>query len=564
VDAAPNATPPPIEVRADRIDGALDLSDVTLEGRVDVRAGRFRLTAPRLRLRRDGTDVIAEGPARLSPCGCDDPPLALDVGRATLDDDGGVVMRDASLVLGGTRVLPLPWFALRSERQLGLVPPRLEWRGQDGALVGVGAHVPLWRGAGVDVEPAAYLSGGGEVVGTFHTDRSRLAARFDRKNGDLASARGAGSVSDVRWDVDAIRGDRARSGTLDLDGAARTFDRGAVSARVVGVEVGARMVAPRGASGGVFGPRVAVSRAWSSGGWLGAMAVDASTVAASASTTHVARLDATLSGVDRAGPVRMAIEGQGTAAGWITGDRSVLDAAGMVRPSVSVPLARRYGPTLHVVEPTLAVPIVGGRGAAPELGLAAASSSAGVVTGFAAAPGASIGTSVGDEAGYVHGALGVGALVADERRGMARGELAIELPWLRGRAEAAATGRDAGVATAGVIVGPRRGPQLDAAAEGRARVEPVAAQALAPGMPGPVVPWLATEGWSARVGGSVPIGAFRAGGGASWDVTARTRLAERVQLGYAHPCGCLAVGAVIGHRLGRTGPDAMLVLSLGP
>ncbi|MHA4915617.1 hypothetical protein, partial [Enterococcus faecium] len=83
---------------------------------------------------------------------------AFDVGRARVDPSGGVVLHDAALVLGGARVLPLPWFSLRSERQVGLLPPRVELRGQDGLLVGGGVHVPLWRGAGLDLAPAAYVT----------------------------------------------------------------------------------------------------------------------------------------------------------------------------------------------------------------------------------------------------------------------------------------------------------------------------------------------------------------------------------------------------------------------
>lgn len=563
MDAVPNATPPPIEVRADRIDGALDLSDVTLEGHVEVRVGRMRLTAPRLRLRRDGTDVIAEGPARIAPCGCEDPPLALDVGRATVDESGGVVMRDASLVLAGTSVLPLPWFALRSERQLGLLPPRLEWRGQDGALIGAGAHVPLWQGAGLDVSPAAYVRGGSEILGNLHTPTSTLAVRWDHRDGDLLAGRGHGAVSSVRWQLDAVRGDRARSATLDLDGASRAHDRGAVTARVLGVEIGARAVAPRGAPGGLLGPRVAASRTWASGGWLGAVALDGSTLAGEAGTTHTARLDTTLGGVEHLGAARLSLEGQGTFAGWSQGDRGVVDAAGIARPALSVPLARRYGETLHVVEPTLAIPLAGARGASPEVDLAAASSSA-RVTGLAATPGVNVASSMSDGRRSLHTSLGAGALVDGETRGALRGETWLDLPWLRARAAAASAGRGAGVAVAAVALGSTRGPKLDAGAEGRSRLEPVAAQLLAPGALGPVVPWLSTEGWSARAGGSVPIGAFRLGGGAYWDVTSRTRLAERAEATYGHACGCLAIAATLGHRLGRTGPDAMIVLALSP
>ena len=164
--APPVATPSPppaarLEVSADRIDGALDLSDVTLEGHVRLRVGRAVLTAPRLRLRLSPTgDAAVEGPVVVSPCGCADPPLALGVDRAVLDAEGGATLRGVRLLAFGHTVLATPWLALRSETQFGLLGPTLEWRGADGPLVGTGLHVPLWPRAALDVRPAAYLRGG--------------------------------------------------------------------------------------------------------------------------------------------------------------------------------------------------------------------------------------------------------------------------------------------------------------------------------------------------------------------------------------------------------------------
>ena len=83
----------------------------------------------------------------------------------------------------------LPWFWMRSDEKVGLLPPDVAYRGQDGFFAGGGVHLP-WKDRGV--RQALDLRGGGYLEGGFVADvrlRSPIAAtkiRFDRLPGARA------------------------------------------------------------------------------------------------------------------------------------------------------------------------------------------------------------------------------------------------------------------------------------------------------------------------------------------------------------------------------------------
>jgi hypothetical protein len=168
---------------------------------------------------------------------------------------------------------------------------------------------------------------------------------------------------------------------------------------------------------------------------------------------------------------------------------------------------------------------------------------------------------MGDGASH---AIGVGALVDDRTRPIARTSLSADSRWIRARAEAASIGRDAGLALGTLTLGPRGGLRATGMLEGREGASPAASRALSDDPTSPTGSFFATEGWSTRAAIALPLWRFSATGGAAWDLTSHTRLGERAELVYAHPCGCLRVAATALHRVGRVGPDAMLTVSLLP
>ena len=134
----------------------------------------------------------------------------------------------------------------------------------------------------LDVTAAGYLKGGVELTARFRTPRSTNRVRWDQLHQDLFAVDAHGSYPQAEtgmmaWDLDAVRGPRARSATLNLDEAARAYDRGA--AEVDGAtdrrrDLGRRRSRRRrrAADGSERAPRVgAACQSWSSGGAIGAV-----------------------------------------------------------------------------------------------------------------------------------------------------------------------------------------------------------------------------------------------------------------------------------------------------
>jgi hypothetical protein len=77
--------------------------------------------------------------------------------------------------------------------------------------------------------------------------------------------------------------------------------------------------------------------------------------------------------------------------------------------------------------------------------------------------------------------------------------------------------------------------------------------------------WYTRPGWSAGSGLLIAWTRWLASVmAADYDLTADQSLGERGGLAYRHPCGCLALVAQAGRRLGRKGFDASLTLDLLP
>ncbi|MBW2260351.1 MAG: hypothetical protein JRG91_00140 [Deltaproteobacteria bacterium] len=90
-----------------------------------------------------GRVTFENGEASL--CACDPAPLGVSFCRLEADPGGDLLVRRGWLELGGRRVLPLPWFMLRTGRKVGLLPPRIGYVAHRGLLLGLGALFPLPR-----------------------------------------------------------------------------------------------------------------------------------------------------------------------------------------------------------------------------------------------------------------------------------------------------------------------------------------------------------------------------------------------------------------------------------
>ena len=233
----------------------LELSD-----HVAVTVDRYRLTSDRLTLRRSPYGVEVRGEGCVAFCPCENAPMTLGFEAATVAPPTDLLIEDPTVRLGGVPVLWLPYFWLRSPGRMGLLPPRLAWRGEDGLLAGAGVHLP-WgsrqaahtRANSVDMTLSGYTKGGAEVVARLRTPASSSRLRWDHLDASLAEidSHGASSLGSTTgaWSITALRGQRGRTGTPELAAAAMRYDRAELSAlRVTSnslLRVGLRGIATR-------------------------------------------------------------------------------------------------------------------------------------------------------------------------------------------------------------------------------------------------------------------------------------------------------------------------------
>ncbi len=560
------------------------MRELVLRGNVVVTYERFRLTSPELSLRRTARGIEVTGPGEVVFCPCPDPPVSVAF-------QGGVVGPPADLLLRQ------PWFWLRAPSRPGVLPPNVAWRGGDGLLMGDGVHIPWKDGTDfdeLDVTASGYLQGGVELTARLRTPRSTNRLRWDHLRSDLLAMDAHGAypqteTGTIAWDIDAVRGPRARPGTLSLDEAARAYDRAAAEtiirpSNAVLVGAGIRGVGARGGMGPserpTWGPRASVGL----GGAVGSVgAWDAlSTVTvlddSDLGPTNLGRSEAgfELSARPSIFVARLGIRETVTVADAAT--TSALDAVGVARLEVGTPFARAYpdddAPVVHVVEPRLR----GGIMAARTTGAywSATGRPVALMTGEVAMASAGLRTAWGRLLGHA------GASLEADMGGVAAvdgGRLVEPAPVARARAAWSARylgaggelGARLGTARGQVLVGSARLGEQDgwhfvAKTAGRSGIEPLVARALAaPSAQEPSGGWLSDEGWTV---GAELSGKFArsvcARVSAEEDLTSRTLLQVRGSLGYAHPCRCLSVDAFAGKRLGRDGIDVWIAIDLAP
>ncbi len=143
-----------------------------------------------------------------------------------VDADGDLHLRAPTLRIGSVPVFWLPALWLRTGRKPGLLPPRLEWRGDEGLLGGLDATLPL---GDLDLEIGSALRTAGPAEARVHlagpTAEAEVTARGDdpggrteARGGVLATAALAPPELLARVDV-ASRADLRARAAPDLQAA---------------------------------------------------------------------------------------------------------------------------------------------------------------------------------------------------------------------------------------------------------------------------------------------------------------------------------------------------------
>jgi hypothetical protein len=565
----------------------VDPEHLLLEEDVAIRVHRYRLTSERLVLRRTPRGIVVDGQGRVAFCPCPDPPVTVGFSAATVAPPTDLLIENPTLRIGDVPILWLPYLWLRSADRLGVLPPRIAWRGDDGLLAGSGVHVPLGEldavgeADALDLYASGYLQGGLELDARMTTDGTSTRVRFDHLRQSLlaADARGAStgrSGAALGWRLDAIRGERGRRGTISLEEAARRWDRAELLAQgfeqglVLGI--GARASDERGGELDDFGrggplAHVGFGSAIGELGrldtWLAAETSDQR----QQGSHSVAEQRAELAIDARPGPfgTELALLGgavldarseRAGALGWLGG-----------RARVGLPLVRELrgsDPIVHRVEP-----FVRGSGRWTTMrGELASVEPLDRTSLIAASAGAT--TSLGRYGGRraLRAELEGGAAGPTERLVPAVSARAV------GDAPFAALGSgvewtpdaERGVATSSrVRVGRVDALHLSASAEGRSGEQPTLADLLAGDLDARRAGRFDRVGWTLGGELGVPFTDWLASAfGGDYDLTSEQLLAVRGTLGYRHPCGCLAALAWVGQRLGRDGLDAWLTVDLLP
>jgi hypothetical protein len=515
------------------------------------------------------------------------------------------------VAIAGVPVFALPYLWLRPPDRIGVLPPIVALRGPDGVLLGSGVHLP-WRGEGgagaaLDLLAGAYLQGGAQLGARLRTGESATAITADLIHGTRVAVDARGSLVSAEtggaaaaWTIDAIRGDRARSGTVDLAIAARPFDDAAAEASLRGaagpvsglIAGGAIARAPRGEGPIAGGPRATLALGGALG-TIGSWSADASGVvlgdaARGGAALPIGRAAAGAEIDARPGPfeLRAAVRARARYAGDDAEGDPASEAAAAARVDLELPFARSFAgggageaPLVHGITPGItvrgAIARVSGSFFSP-IGGAIPPASWLAATGFSTALGRYAGPALRFEARA--GATGDDA----SARALFFARLGADAEIAGGAIEGAAVGDrlggaraiDAASARALAIVGRAR---IGPAAGGSLRVDVAAqagasageARAIASGawaaLPGDALAYLASPGVTGGAEISLPWArAFRTAARADVDLVAGALLAVRALAEYRHPCGCLGATLMGAHRIGRDGVDVALSIDVVP
>jgi hypothetical protein len=573
-----------------------------LSGDVRIDAPPFHLRSQRIKLSRTRFGIEVEGKGRLAFCPCLGTPLTVDFDKAIVAPPGDLILRSPTLRFYGVPVMYLPWFWMRSDEKLGVLPPDIAYRGQDGMFAGGGVHVP-WKTRGeknaLDLRAGAYLFDGFAGEARLRTPVSHTKIRYDRLGGDdglAVDARGGVTSGELgtSWDVDVLRGERGVRATTDLDAAAKPWDRGSVEGALRAgpftVATGYRIITRRG--GAIphvqnAGPVTTLRASGALGGHVtydatvegGALRIS-SIAPISPETVSFARAEAGATLAGNVGPVASSVSLRGAGDVVNEGNREGSDRAGLGRARVGIPLVRGYrsagdgnDPWIHVIEPFVEGGFLHARGnellgTAPGRGIS-------VIEGTASTTSAGLSTSIGRWAsresldlvlagGAAHGSRAT----ASGMQPILRGRASASLAWLGATADAADVegGDERGhVVVARIRVGPDNGLRVLANVADRAGVDPVLARSLADAPLEPSAGFLSREGTTGGAGLVVPwSGAVTTTAGADVDASGRELVAARGGVEIRDRCRCLTLRVNGSHRIGRSGVDVWVALDFVP
>jgi hypothetical protein len=571
-----------IEIHAGHVDIEGPFNRLSLSKGVELTVHRYRVTADNLRLERTAQGIGVEGTGSVAFCPCGSSPLTVGFTKATVAPPTDLLLRNATFRACSVPVFWLPIYWIRSPNKFGLLSPVLAYRGYEGPWIGSGIHVPLLSKSVTDREAdflvGAYLFGGVDLGVKLRSPRAVTSVRWDHYQRSLLEIQSNGyhqtaQQASFSWQVDALRGARARTGPVSFEQATRNFDRGrsewatGTAESLFGVGVQADMT--RGNAFGELG-RIGPAARFATGGALGDWgSVDSSVLvmgragndfSGAASALHSSSI-----GVDfRPGPTTLHL---GAREHWLvsSGSERNFNAGAMgAELRGGLPLVADWGsesPYLsHWVEPffiaaaaeSLVSSAYERTGAQPVLTLQAGLlNKVGQLSGGAA-------TSLQLRVG------GIASKGDTVRAGAAR--------WL-------ASGN--WLALGGDLAIAERSSRVSSLRARIGRVDRIALRARAEGMTGSEsnrLRWLFDEGWTpwlsrwfSRQGWLLSgdldfaVGAqFAATGGAAYDVGSNALVAEQAGVAYRHPCGCLASSARAGWRVGRRGWDIVILLDLMP
>ncbi len=401
-----------VRTRAETVSFDAQARSIELAGDVRIDAPPFHLRSNHIKLTRTRYGIEADGKGNIAFCPCLGTPLTIEFDEAIVAPPGELILKAPKLEVYGVPVLYLPWFWMRGEEKVGVLPPDIAYRGQDGLFLGEGVHLP-WKDGGarraLDLRGGAYVDGGRVPEGRagfatearLRTEASSTRIRFDRFPGSRAptlpgavstnaddglvvDARGADNRDDrtVAWDADVLRGRRGVAATTDVDAAARPWDRADASATLrpagpFAVETGVRAVTRRGsdlASVDAWGPFAALR---SSGAIAhnvtydatfegGALRVSGPAASATArvpppitpDSVSYGRAEAGFLASTAVGPLDTSLSARGAGDIAAEGRRDGGDRAATARLRLGAPFARSFGevrdgdaPVVHVVEP---------------------------------------------------------------------------------------------------------------------------------------------------------------------------------------------------------------------
>lgn len=603
------------------------LRELTLRGDVVVTYERYRIESDALHLALTPGGIMVDGEGKVAFCPCADPPITIEFSGGRVAPPGDLLVAYPRLRVLGVPVFALPYLWLRSPERVGLLPPRIAWRGEDGLFAGAGVHVP-WRSSDgatrfLDVRGGGYLQGGAETSLRLETPRTTTFALLDEIDGTRAvlDARGSleiGEPGDVTlaWDADAVRGERGRRGTVELAPAAQRHDHAAAetvlpigNATAGGlVAAGLRARGVRGDGALVAGPlgTVALGGALSAAGTWDADLRALALGDGGGGTTSVALARAGAALDARPGPleVRSGVQGRARlaerpperpfigapvapgAAGTASG--AARDVAAAAHLELGLPLARSWAgdggaaPLVHTIGPIAEARAAIARRDGSDF-LARERMAIPAWSWLAAGGGA---TAIGRWTGSaLRLEARVGALGEDAQQPLllGHGRLVGTTPAVRISAEGALVGSDAaafrleesgegraGAAVVGVLrLGTELGPSIGVDAAGQSGSGSGAARAVAGGtaaaLPGEDVDWLVEDGWSGGADVTVPITrSVRVLARADADLGEAELVGLRGGAAYRHPCGCVAAELFAQHRVGREGVDVWLGVDLAP